>query len=64
MLQNISISINAAFLKILKKKKQHNFFSTLVNEFTIILIQNSEGSCDTEDWINDAENSAFAITGK
>ncbi len=23
----------------------------------------SEGSCDTEDWSNDAENSAFAITG-
>ncbi len=23
------------------------------------MIMNSEGSCDTEDWINDAENSAL-----
>ncbi len=45
--------------------KQHNFFSTLIlirnvscvpNQHIIII---SERSCDTEDWSNDAENSAL-----
>ncbi len=45
--------------------------STIVNNKTLIIIRNvswaanqyirliSEGSCDTEDWSNDAENSTF-----
>ncbi len=46
-----------------KNIKQHNSF-TIVNQHirsaTLIIIQHfrmiSEGSCDTEDWSNDAEN--------
>ncbi len=33
--------------------KQHN--TRIINQY---IIRISEGSCDTEDWSNDAENSA------
>ncbi len=37
-------------------------FSTLIINQHIIMI--SEGSCDTEDWSNDAENSALRHRNK
>ncbi len=44
-----------------KNNKQHNCqsISWAANQHIRI---NSEGSCDTEDWRNDAENSGSAIT--
>ncbi len=53
----------------IKEKKYHRFQKTILSSTTVsTLIINqhirliSEGSCDTEDWRNDAENSAL-ITG-
>ncbi len=40
-----------------KNIKQQKPFPTLIINQNIILI--SEGSCDTEDWSNDAENSTL-----
>jgi len=45
-----------------KPKKNVKLFSTLMFLEHQIIRVISEGSCDTEDWSNDAENSAL-ITG-
>jgi len=47
-----------------KNIKQLSFFSTLIirnvsGEANQHILMISEGSCDTEDWSNDAENSAL-----
>jgi len=48
-----------------KHMKQHSCFSTLIIIINASWAANhhirviSKGSCDTEDWSNDAENSAF-----
>jgi len=53
--------------KKIKKKMYHGFHKILLSTLTIIInishhisIRMFEGSCDTEDWNNDAVNSAFA----
>ncbi len=57
--------INFVFIKESKKKvlqvpknniKQRNSFNTIINQHIRMI---SEGSCDTEDCSNDAENSNF-----
>ena len=73
MLQKIIFQINAVLLNFLfikeswKKNIVHKYFVQLYTinvswaaDHHIRMI--SEGSCDTEDWSNDAENSAL-ITG-
>ncbi len=61
--------VSSNFLK-KKKKKQHSTFFIIVTKdfyFKLLLFCTcmyhirliSEGSCDTEDWSNDAENSAL-----
>ncbi len=53
-----------------KNIKQHNSFTVNqhIKSATLIIIQHiimiSEGSCDTEDWSNDAENTALLHRNK
>ncbi len=61
---------NFVFIKESKKKvslvpknnmKQHKFQHFIINQHIRMI---SEGSCDTEDWSNDAENSALCHRNK
>ncbi len=75
MLQKILFQINAVlsnFLlkKILNKKMYHSFHKSKLVIFNDSRASNqhirmiSEGSCDTEDWSNDVENSALRHRNK
>ncbi len=46
----------------LQKQLSSTTVSTLIKNLHIIMI--SEGSCDTEDWSNDAENTALLHLNK
>ncbi len=49
--------IKESWKNVPKNIKQHNGFQQLIKMI-------SDGSCDTEDWSNDAANSASALRNK
>ncbi len=65
MLQKIYISNKCSLELSIYQKKKKNLVPNIVIQNHILLFQNqhirmiSEGSRDTEDWSNDAENSAL-----